>query len=445
MAQADILGGLADGFHPDDSAYLKSITDLGDRMPVVTSQDIHSTHGIKLVNRGCRINSGFYDKLVRHKLTPPLDHCLTVENPVDAKSLAEAARPLLESHPLLNEMMRLASPRDLPALLACVNLVPSLAFKLTVIREQHPELFGHGLRVALISLYLGHRMKLRDEELRQLAAAALFHDVGMVHIDPRFLAPGHRMNATERRHLYAHPVTGYLILKAFPDDYPPAVGVAVLEHHERLDRSGYPRGAPGGQLSRLGQILAVAEVADSRLGQGDGVGRSYAAGLAAILKLNAKKLSFDVAAHLLALAGGGSQSTDDAAAGGRREVLEGLGQVFDNWDQAYRGFTAGQKEPSELMETINERLAVLRFALHDAGVNPAEIDPLCQAGKDDPLVRSEIEAMVEETRWQLQDLIEGLLVRWAGLLSDTRRADEMLAKAWIEEAARVCRFEAFPL
>jgi len=443
MARADdALNGLRADFRPDDTVYLKSVTELGDRMPVVTSRDVHSTTGIKLVSQGARINSGFYDKLVRHKLTLPLDHCLMVENPVDSPSLVSMARPLLESHPLLREMVRRAAPRDLSALLAYVQLVPSLAFKLTVIREQHPDLLLHSLRVAIIGQYLGHCLGLAEDDLRHLAAAALFHDVGMVHIDPRYLVPGYRMNATERRHLYAHPVTGYLILKAFPE-YSPEVGMAILEHHERLDGSGYPRGVTGAQLSLFGQILAVAEVADSRLGRMDAAGKGYASGLAAILKLNAKKLNFDIAAHLFALADEKGPPSADTA--GKREILEGIGQAFGNWDKAYQGYVAGQKEPSELMDTINERLGVLRFALHDAGMNPSEISLLCQAGKEDPRVRAEIEAMVGETRWQLQDLVEGILVRWSGLLTDAHRADEMLAKAWIEETVRVCRFEQSPL
>lgn len=253
MAQPASLESLSAAYSPDDSVYIKSITELGDRQPVVTSQDVHSVQGIKLVNKGSRINSSFYEKLVRHKLTPPLDHCLAVENAVDGAELAAAARTLQASHFLLGEMGRQVPSFDLPAIVGEVPLLPPLAFKLTLIREQRPELLRHSIRVALISLYLG------AGELRQLATAALFHDVGVLHIDAHFFDPGYRMGAPQRRHLYAHPVSGYLILRAF-NDYPAAVAAAVLEHHERLDGSGYPAGLAADKLNDLARMAAIVDV-----------------------------------------------------------------------------------------------------------------------------------------------------------------------------------------
>lgn len=440
MAQPVPLESLSAAYAPDDSVYIKSITELGDQQPVITSRDIHSTQGIKLVNLGSRINSTFYEKLVRHKLILPLDHCLTVENAVDGEELVASARALQDSHVLLGEMGRQVPSLDLAAIVGDVPLPPPLAFKLTLIRVQRPELLRHSLRVALISLYLGSRLKLGQDDLRQLAMAALFHDVGVLHIDARFLESGYRMDPSQRRHLYAHPVTGYLILQAF-NDYPPAVAAAVLEHHERLDGSGYPRGIRGEQLGRLGRILAVAEVADSRLGR-DTQGTDYAAGLAAILKLNAKKLSLDVTAHLVDLSVGQAVVAEgNPADTSKREILEGIAHTLDNWENTYQDFKGVSREPSELMETINERVFALRFALHDAGVNPAEIALLCQAVKEDACVRGEIEALVGEARWQLRDLIEGVTMRWPGLLSGGRKTDELLVRSWIEKATNACGLE----
>lgn len=444
MAQPASLESLSAAYSPDDSVYIKSITELGDRQPVVTSQDVHSVQGIKLVNKGSRINSSFYEKLVRHKLTPPLDHCLAVENAVDGAELAAAARTLQASHFLLGEMGRQVPSFDLPAIVGEVPLLPPLAFKLTLIREQRPELLRHSIRVALISLYLGARLNLGAGELRQLATAALFHDVGVLHIDAHFFDPGYRMGAPQRRHLYAHPVSGYLILRAF-NDYPAAVAAAVLEHHERLDGSGYPRGVRGEQLGRLGQILAVAEVADSRLGR-DVQGTEYAAGLAAILKLNAKRLSLDVARHLVGFATAqAAAAASEPADAGKREILEGIGRTLSNWDNTYTDFKGLKGETSELMETINERVGALRFALYDAGVNPAEIAQLCQAVKEDPGVRGEIEALVGEARWQLRDLIESVAMRWPDLLAGGRKTDELLARSWIEKARNACGLETMPV
>ncbi|HQT26375.1 MAG TPA: phosphohydrolase, partial [Burkholderiales bacterium] len=181
-----------------DSQYLKSVTALGDTHRIVTNQDIYSGTGIKLATSGTRIDSSFYDKLVRHKLMPQIDECMTVEDGVTAAELLSRSKKLFEHETWLSRIPELVEIERLWSIPPRINLVNALPFKLTVARESRPALLDHCLRIMLLSLYLGMRQDLQDRELTSLATAAVFHDLGDLHIDPEILAKSHALTLNER-------------------------------------------------------------------------------------------------------------------------------------------------------------------------------------------------------------------------------------------------------
>ena len=75
-----------------DEHYISSVTALGDTHEVVTSQAVFTRNGIKLVDVGARINSAFREKLVQHKLLPPIDQCLTVAGGVTCSTPSTPCR-----------------------------------------------------------------------------------------------------------------------------------------------------------------------------------------------------------------------------------------------------------------------------------------------------------------------------------------------------------------
>ena len=228
-----------------DEHYIDSVTALGDSHEVVASQAVFTRNGIKLIDKGARINSAFREKLVQHKLLPPIDQCLSVIGAVTQAGLRERARAILDAEPRF-QLIRSALPgieRLLNAFYAMPLSAP-LAFKLTVAREQRPEVFEHSLQMTLIALFLAIKSRMNDRDLATVAAAGMLHDIGELHIDPELLRPGRRLDAVELRHVYAHPMTAYLILQEYPLLHP-EISSAVFEHHERLDGSGYPRGLKG--------------------------------------------------------------------------------------------------------------------------------------------------------------------------------------------------------
>jgi len=88
--------------------------------------------------------------------------------------------------------------------------------------------------------------------------AGRIHDMGMLPLFSDMISKPGKLLSFEREMIQGHPLTGYEIAKKLP--YPVAVARAVLEHHERLDGTGYPLGLKGSEISLEGMILAVSEV-----------------------------------------------------------------------------------------------------------------------------------------------------------------------------------------
>jgi len=419
-----------------DPYYLKSIADLSESMEVVSSEDIYSQSGIKLVNKNTRLDQSIYERLVHHKLAvSPIDPSLTVKDGVTPHGLAlEAARLIDEDAGLKRMASALPDVLLLRNALAQIILTPPLAFKLTLARETRPELYQHSIRVALISLYLGTCVHLKPEEMSNLAMAAMFHDLGELHIDPALLDRTHTLTGNERQYIYAHPMIAYLILKEYPE-YHPHVSHAVLDHHERLDGSGYPRNLKGNKISPLGQILAVAEIAGSLCSRD--AAANACAQVEVILKLNPGQFRANLVGYLSAIAKHGKASAVpvkhiDLATICTR--LENIAKILADWELAFAPYD-GPQLPDYLAYAY-ERLANLEKALFDAGYNSVGLSALTNGIEEDPASLSELDLLVRETGWQLRDTLHEIRRRWPALASAPDPAAAALL-AWVVQAEQM--------
>jgi len=181
-----------------DVHYISSVTALGDTHEVVASQSVLARNGIRLIERGERVDSSLRDKLTQHKLVPAIDQCLTVAGGVTQASLRDRAREILDDEPRF-QLLRSALPglEQLLNAFYAMPLAPALAFKLTVAREQRPEIYEHSLQMTLIALFLAIKSRLPDRDLAAVAAAGMLHDIGELHIDPELLRPGRRLEAAD--------------------------------------------------------------------------------------------------------------------------------------------------------------------------------------------------------------------------------------------------------
>ena len=422
----------------DDCHFIEAVARMGDDAEVVAADDIFEAHGVKLLAKGSRIDSGVLDKLRGHRLREPIDSLLTARTGVSPAGLAAAAAQAIDADAWWRRLA--ARSGDAMAVrhgLSRLALPAPLGFRLTVLREQRPALYGHSLRTAILSHYLALRLGLSATDTERLLLAALCHDFGELHTDPALLEPGHRISEEERRFVYVHPVTGYLILKQVAAVHP-EVARAVLHHHERLDGSGYPSRLRGDAISRLARILTVADVAESVLGRLGGDRR-----LSALLRLNLSK--YDVRAismlhELLSVGPDPARENAALAPDGLNRQLSLLSGLLSGWAR----FRMSLDEPAMAaagasLDFLFERIQNLNSTLRQFGFDPDSFETLSTLAREDPEIASELAVVVEEMSFQLAEIAREIARRdEAGELNlpaETQKALASWKKALIAAVA----------
>lgn len=133
---------------------------------------------------------------------------------------------------------------------------------LTVTSEKRdPFTAGHQERVSRLAFALAELLGLSEVRREGLRLAGLVHDIGKIHVPSEILAKPETLSTMEMEVVRDHCQVGYEILKDIPFPWP--VARMVLEHHERVDGSGYPGGLTGEKLLLESRILAVADVVEA--------------------------------------------------------------------------------------------------------------------------------------------------------------------------------------
>jgi HD-GYP domain-containing protein (c-di-GMP phosphodiesterase class II) len=115
---------------------------------------------------------------------------------------------------------------------------------------------SHTVNSLILSVIMGDYLKFSDDQLADLAVAALLHEAGMLHIPPDVYLTDKPLTREERKAIVTHPILGFNILKSL--NFPQNIRLAVLEHHERENGSGYPQRLTGDKISLYAKIIAVA-------------------------------------------------------------------------------------------------------------------------------------------------------------------------------------------
>jgi PAS domain S-box-containing protein len=124
-----------------------------------------------------------------------------------------------------------------------------------------PYTAGHQRRVAQLSLKIAQAMGLQEEQFEGLTMAAFVHDIGKILVPSDILSKPGKLTRPEFDMLRDHTRIGYEILKTI--EFPWPIATIVLQHHERIDGSGYPNGLAGDQIIIEARILAVADVVEA--------------------------------------------------------------------------------------------------------------------------------------------------------------------------------------
>jgi len=130
-----------------------------------------------------------------------------------------------------------------------------------IVETRDPYTSGHQKRVAILASAIAAEMNLFEEQKSAVRTAATVHDVGKIYIPAEVLSKPGKLTPTEFGLMKTHPQVGYDILKNI--EFPSPIAAIVLQHHERIDGSGYPKGLSGKNIFIEARIIAVADVVEA--------------------------------------------------------------------------------------------------------------------------------------------------------------------------------------
>ena len=140
---------------------------------------------------------------------------------------------------------------------------------LTHIRQYDTNLFIHAVDACVFALVVGKQQGFDKSRLEYLGMGALLHDIGYLRL-PRNLFRKHGVfTEQERRLMQQHPRLGVMVLSEARDIHPEVQRI-IVEHHERLDGSGYPGGLRSFGISPLSEIVSIVDVYDAMLSSREG-------------------------------------------------------------------------------------------------------------------------------------------------------------------------------
>lgn len=134
------------------------------------------------------------------------------------------------------------------------------ALSITV-EMRDPYTHNHQERVARLAVAIAVEMGLSREAVNAVRMAATVHDIGKIRIPSEILSKPGKIDQFEFSIIKTHSQAGFDILNKI--EFPWPVAKIVLQHHERLNGSGYPRGLAGDQILLESRILAVADVVEA--------------------------------------------------------------------------------------------------------------------------------------------------------------------------------------
>jgi len=184
---------------------------------------------------------------------------------VEPDAFTEEEKSLLEE--LANDLaygivtLRTRKEHEQHAIILRESLEQSIQTIADTVEARDPYTAGHQRRVGELATAIAQEMGLPEEQINGIHLAAIIHDLGKIHIPAEILAKPGKLTEIEFELIKTHPQEGYNILKNVKFPWP--IADIILQHHERMDGSGYPQGLKGEQIILEARILAVADVVEA--------------------------------------------------------------------------------------------------------------------------------------------------------------------------------------
>ena len=138
----------------------------------------------------------------------------------------------------------------------------AVAIDISALKTSDEYTFKHSVDVATIAMITAKSAGLSKEQIYEIGLAGLLHDVGKTKVPENILNKPGRLEDDEFEIMKKHSLFGYRMIENNPD-LSSAVKLAVLQHHEKIDGSGYPMAVKGDQISSYAKILSISDIYDA--------------------------------------------------------------------------------------------------------------------------------------------------------------------------------------
>lgn len=292
-----------------------------------------------------------------------------------------------------------------------------------------PGIYRHSLDVACAAVYLGIKTGLDEQELPLLFISGLFHDIGILHIDPEIFNHQGLLSEEQRRSIYSHPIISSLIIEPFTRDSD--IARAIIQHHEHCDGTGYPKGLYKAQLGIKGQLLAVAELAISLQDHSSPLPHEHRLG--AILKFNYAKYAEEGTRTLLKLFHDNYADPEHPPITLEKDefkqLLSSVWSIIAGWGDLQK---KASNVPQEMRDYIDHQLKTVEQAMVRSGLSQSELEDrneYLEALLERPC---EIMAILNEAMYQFNNTIHELTRRWPDIALDQKLVTAV--NDWIDSA-----------
>lgn len=393
----------------DPQHFTKAVTEFGNVRPVVTTEPIFNAKGIKIIERGVAINPGLYERLMAHTLSTPLEDSVSSLPSVNGHILRKGIEDLAAQTPFFGRMLEDREIRDvLLDIVERLHLPDPIAFQLTMAHEIRPSLYQHLLSTTLTAAWLAIVSNMSRLHLRVAATAGLLHDLGMLHLDPLLLEYRSGIDRNQHRQLVSHPLVSSTLIERHKE-YPREVVQAVMEHHEFLDGSGYPRNLPGAQISPCGKLMALTELVTGAFAPGREVPELR---LSILLRMNTHRYDSVLSEMIIGLLKPQEESVASITL--LRDPISCLlemEKVLTTWPEEKIAESNLPAEQKKVLLPIAAQAAQLHRTLAGVGATKEQLE---QLGKDalDPHLQAELTLLASEAAWQLRAIARRVRRQW---------------------------------
>ena len=178
--------------------------------------------------------------------------CKTVETALVVKALEDKTR---NYHEDLEEQVQVRTEKLRRALYSIIDVLGK------AVEVRDPYTAGHQRRVTRFATAIAKEMELSENTIEAVKMAGLVHDLGKIAVPAEILAKPGKITRAEFEIMKQHSQVGYDLLKDVDFEWP--VADIVVQHHERIDGSGYPNGLSGDGILLEAKIIAVADVVEA--------------------------------------------------------------------------------------------------------------------------------------------------------------------------------------